>query len=196
MKVILTSNMGRLGSHGDEIAVKPGFARNYLIPQGLAVQVLRGNDKLNEHRRKLYESKRKAEIEANKALAERLKGIELSVTASASKSGRLFGSITPKMLLDEIKKKGIEIDKKNFNPTASIRQLGVHTLTVKLHSQVTVNIKVTVNSDAPVQKKEKKESVVQEAGAENSAADTAAPASSEAPATSVGSEPAAEASAE
>ena len=149
MKIILTQNMGKLGSHGDEVEVKAGYARNYLVPKGFAVMIHHGKSKMLTHQKKLIETKRQEEIQANKDLAAKLSELNLVITAKAAANGKLFGSITSKMIIDKIIKEGISVDKKSFILNSTIKQVGNHTLPVQLHSQVVANLSVKVVSSEP-----------------------------------------------
>lgn len=145
MKVILLENIKKLGRLGDEVNVKPGFGRNFLIPYGKAVAV-------NDENRAYFESKR-AELEkaaeealnAAKAVGEKLASLSISIAAKASEEGKLFGSITPRDIANAITEAGVEVAKSDVQmPEGPVRALGEYEFNVHLHSDVNQAIKVAV----------------------------------------------------
>ena len=144
MKVILTQDIPQLGSLGDEVTVKSGYARNYLIPRGIALGVETGNARRLQHQRKNMVIFRKAAIESAGSEAEKLKETKLVFTAKAGENGRLFGSVTNrdiKALLDE---QGFDIDRRNIILYEQIKTVGTFEVSVKLHSEVKLDLPVKV----------------------------------------------------
>ena len=157
MKVILKQDVYKLGSLGDEVVVKAGYARNFLIPQGAAVPVTKANQKLIEHQRALLAQKRKAAIDEATALAGKLENSKLVFKVKAGESGKLFGSVTTKQVIEALHEKGIDLSKKVVQLTAPIKQVGTFSLVAKLHSEVVCEFSIKVEGDIVVEPKEKTE---------------------------------------
>jgi large subunit ribosomal protein L9 len=144
MEVILREDVQHLGKAGTLVRVKPGYARNYLLPRGLAYEATEGNKKriVGEQRA------RAAQSAAEKGEAERaagtLGGVQLQLTAKAGEEGRLFGSITSQDLADALAARGHTVDKRRIELVHPIKQLGTHTVPVRLHPEVHAEIQVTV----------------------------------------------------
>lgn len=147
MKVILKEDVYKLGSLGDEISVKDGYARNFLIPQSKAVPVTKGNKKMVEHHRALLAQKRKAAIDEAKAMAAKLKATDLVFKVKAGESGKLFGSVTLNQILDALHEQGIDLTKKLVNIAGHIKTLGSHSVSAKLHSEVACEFKIRVEAE-------------------------------------------------
>jgi len=147
MKVILKEDVYKLGSLGDEINVKDGYARNFLIPQSKAVPVTKGNKKMVEHHRALLAQKRKAAIDEAKDMATKLKATELVFKVKAGESGKLFGSVTLNQIIDALHEQGIDLSKKVVSIAGHIKTLGTHGVSAKLHSEVACDFKIRVEAE-------------------------------------------------
>lgn len=147
MKVILKEDVFKLGSLGDEVTVKPGFARNYLIPQGKALPFTRSNVKQIGHIKNLLGKQRADAIAKAKALAAKLGNTEIVFTMKAGENGKLFGSVTPKHIFDALQEQGIELDRKKMSISVPIKTLGTHVITIKLHSEVKASLEIKVIAD-------------------------------------------------
>ncbi len=145
MKVILTKDVKGSGKKGDAVNVADGYARNYLLPKGLAVEANASNiNELNQQKSAIAH-KKQVELETAKDLAERLKDISVTIKAKSGANGKLFGSVTSKDIAEEIKKqKGITLDKR-WIETEAIKSLGEHTVGIWLHPQVSTSIKVIIS---------------------------------------------------
>lgn len=156
MKIILTKDVEKLGSLGDEVEVKPGYARNYLLPHGLAVAVNRDNIKKIRHQKELLTNKRADAIQQAKDLAEKLEALELAFPVKAGEKGKLFGSVTQKHIYDAITESGLELDRKALNLPNPIKSLGSHNIPIRLHSEVAAEliIKVVEEKEEKVEEKE------------------------------------------
>ncbi len=143
MKVILISDVENIGTVGDVKEVKNGMARNYLFPRKLAIKATEPNLKAWKNRIEAIKLRKTEILENAKALAEKLKGLELSIQAKAGEENRLFGSIGSQNISDAIKEKGFEISRKDIMLDSNIKALGTYTVTVKLHTDVTQ--KITIN---------------------------------------------------
>ena len=145
MEIILLETIDRLGGLGDLVNVKAGFARNYLLPQGKAKVATAENIAEIEARRAELEKHEAEMLAAAQARAEKLDGLEVSITAKSGGEGKLFGSITNANITDAVNEKGIEIEKSEVRmPEGPIRLAGEYEIVVHLHAQVDATIKVTV----------------------------------------------------
>ncbi len=148
MKVILKDDVFKLGSLGDEVEVKNGFARNFLIPQGKALPLTRENVKQINHQRSFLAKKRADAIEQARNFAKQLEEIEIVFAMKSGESGKLFGSVTQKHIFDALAEKGIDLDRKQLNLSGPIKNLGSHVLPVKLHTEVNADLVVKVVAEA------------------------------------------------
>jgi len=147
MDVILTENVKGLGTIGEVVKVKPGYGRNYLVPQGLAVEAsVRNIKELEHHKRQLAYKAEKLSKEAA-AVKARIEAVECSFVHKASDEGKLFGSVTTKEIAESLVAKGIEIDRRKILLDQPIKELGMHEVDVKLNAGVNAVIKVNVISE-------------------------------------------------
>jgi len=144
MRVILLKDHRHLGRRGDEVEVKPGFGRNFLLPQGLALLANDANRKHFEAMRAKIEALHVQERDEAQAIADQLEGTRLEVVKKAGETGTLFGSVTATEIADELEKKGIEVDRRRIDLEGGIKTIGDHEVRILLHSEVTVEIMVTV----------------------------------------------------
>lgn len=154
MKVILKENVDNLGSLGDEVEVKRGYARNFLIPQGKAVEISSASAKQIGHYRNLMAKERAKAIEEARSLSEKLNTTELVFTMKAGDSGKLFGSIGNKHIEEELSKQGIDLEKRSIVLLSPIKTTGTHKIKIKLHSEVDTFLQVKVQAEK-VEQKEK-----------------------------------------
>ncbi len=144
MKVILKSDVPNLGNAGDIITVKDGYARNFLIPKGLAEKAELGSVKALENLKKvLSQQMEKKKKEAIK-LRDRLLNISCTITRQAGEGDKIFGSVTTRDIEEALKVENIHIDRKNIMLDEPIRSLGIFEVPVKLHKDVEAKIKVWV----------------------------------------------------
>jgi large subunit ribosomal protein L9 len=146
VKLILKEDVPSLGQAGDLVAVKPGYARNYLLPTGKAMPATEGRLRELEHHRRGIAQRVARERKALEAVRERLDGLVLEITANAGEEGRLFGSVTSAQLAECLAEKGFEVDRRKIALEAPIRQLGEHEVPVRLHRDVVANLKVRVSA--------------------------------------------------
>src|SRR5512136_686060 len=144
MKVILKENIDTLGHIGDIVKVAPGYARNYLIPKGLAIEATMKNAKALDHVKRQMEYKKNKLLEQVKALAARIEAISLTLAHQAGEEGKLFGAVTNMELAEQLNAQGIEIDRKKIVLAEPIKHVGEFTATVKLHPEVSANLKVNI----------------------------------------------------
>lgn len=147
MKVILRKDLLNLGNMGEIVNVKDGYARNYLIPRDYAYYASESAIKRLEIE-KQYRNKRLAkEKAAAESIAANLSEVQVSIAMKVGEEGKLYGSVTPTMIAQELSAKGYEIDKRHIVIEDSIRTLGVFDAKIKLHPEVSTNIKVWVISE-------------------------------------------------
>jgi len=144
MKVILKEDVKKLGSMGQVVDVADGFARNYLLPKGLAVEANIKNVKSMEHAQKVIHEKAKKLKESVQDFAQRLSGLTLVIKAKAGEEGKLFGSVTSMDIAEQLKNQGIEIDKKKISLEDPIKRLGTHTVGIRLHPEIDARITLQV----------------------------------------------------
>ncbi|MCL4839257.1 MAG: 50S ribosomal protein L9 [Thermoanaerobaculia bacterium] len=144
MKVILLSDLRHQGRRGEVVEVKPGFARNFLLPQGLAMVATPGNLKRFEQERKKIDLRHAAERAAAAEVAAQLAGIKISLAKRATESNTLYGSVTAGEIAEALEAKGIEIDRRRIDLAGGIKTLGDHVVRVDLHSEVIAELTVTV----------------------------------------------------
>ncbi|PWE28450.1 50S ribosomal protein L9 [Pararhodobacter marinus] len=144
MQVILLERVAKLGQMGDVVKVRDGFARNFLLPQGKALRATDANKVAFEDQKAQLEARNLETKKEAEALAEKLDGTTYVIIRSASDSGALYGSVTPRDAADAATADGFSIDRRQVVLTAPIKTLGLHTLTVTLHPEVTAEITVNV----------------------------------------------------
>jgi large subunit ribosomal protein L9 len=144
MKVILKADVKDLGRIGEVVNVKDGFARNYLVPQGLAAEANTKNVKTLEHETKKIQEMAKKVKSGASGLAEQIAAAKVTIKAKAGEEDKLFGSVTSMDIADALKAEGIEIDKKKIHLDEPIKRLGDYAVTIKLHSEVSAQLNVQV----------------------------------------------------
>lgn len=146
MEVILLENVRNVGGLGEKVNVKPGFGRNYLIPQGKAVMATEDNVAAFEARRAELEAKAAEQLTAAQARADKLAELEkVTITARAGEEGKLFGSVGTADIADAITAAGVEVTKAEvMMPEGAIRELGEYSIDVQLHTEVTQAVSVEV----------------------------------------------------
>ena len=146
MKIILTQNVPNLGFVGDEVAVKDGYARNFLLPRGLALPLSGKNAKIIQHRRVQLDKLREESIAGARGEAEKVAATELVLQARAGTGGRLFGSVTNRDLQAAFAAQGVEVDRKSIVLLTAVKSLGTFAATVRLHTDVKVDINFKVEA--------------------------------------------------
>ncbi|MDP8078413.1 50S ribosomal protein L9 [Phocoenobacter skyensis] len=146
MQVILLDKIAHLGGVGDQVNVKSGFARNYLIPQGKAVMATKANIEYFEARRAELEAKAAAVLAAAQARADQMNALEaITIASNAGEDGRLFGSIGARDIADAVSKAGVELAKSEVRLGAGpLRALGEYTVKVQLHAEVASQVTIVV----------------------------------------------------
>lgn len=144
MKVILTEEIRGLGTRGDVVTVKDGYARNFLLPKNLAREATTANLKQIEHERRKWALLAQQEKDAAAKAAQAVKGVKVRIEKRVGEHGQLFGSVTANEIADALLEKGIEVDKRRIELEQPIKTLGVHEVEVKLHREVSAHIEVEV----------------------------------------------------
>ena len=145
MRIILQREVDKLGNPGDVVDVADGYARNYLIPHGLAAVASKGAVKHAERLRLTHEERERKTLAEARAVAERLSAAPVRVKARAGEDGRLFGSITVNDLAKELQARaGTALDRRQIHLAEPIRSVGTHEVTVHLRPEVNANVTVEV----------------------------------------------------
>lgn len=144
VQIILRSDVEDLGEAGDILEVKPGYARNYLIPQGLAMEATESNLRRVEEERRHRKRAADREQEHARELGAELQGRSVTFSVMAGEEGRLFGSVTSADIAEALAKEGIEVDRRQILLEEPIKQLGVYRVPIHLHAEARPEIKVWV----------------------------------------------------
>ena len=149
MELILLQKVTNLGVLGDKVKVKPGYGRNYLVPQGKAVPATAANVAEFEAKRAEYEAKAKAVHDEAEARAAKLEGASVTITANAATEGKLFGSVGPRDIADAFTAAGLPLEKSEvIMGEGALRNIGEYDIVVKLHADVQTTVKVVVQAEA------------------------------------------------
>ncbi len=144
MKVLLIKDTSNLGVIGDEIEVKDGYARNYLIPQRIAIESTKGAIRIIEEKKRQKRRREEKIIAECKELAGKIKDVSCTISVESGEEDKLFGSVTSEMIADNLKAEGIELDKKKIVIEEPIKTLGVYNVVLKLHPEVKAELRVWV----------------------------------------------------
>lgn len=142
--VILSEDVPSLGDAGDLVSVKPGFARNYLLPLGKAVAATAANVRELEHQKRVIADKLARERKQRAAERDKVHGQVVEFSAQAGEEGKLFGSITTLMIAEKLAERGLEVDRRRIALAEPIKDVGEHAVTVKLHREIEATITVKV----------------------------------------------------
>ena len=144
MEVILRKDHDKLGTVGTKVVVKDGYARNYLLPRGLAYEATDGALRALGEEKKQAERRTNKELKSSEKQAQELEKVSITIQMKVGEDEKLFGSVTSQMIADSLKEKGIEIDKRIIDLEEPIKALGIYNVNVKLHQHVTGKVKVWV----------------------------------------------------
>lgn len=144
MKIILRQNHEKLGNVGDILEVKTGYARNYLIPRKIAFEATKSNLRALEEEKKQHSDKQTKELHHAKKIETQLDKVSITLKVKVGEDERLFGSVTSQMIADALQEKGITIDKRIIELEEPIKALGIYTINIRLHHEVTGKVKVWV----------------------------------------------------
>ena len=144
VKLILREDVPNLGDAGEVVSVKPGFARNYLIPQRKAIAATAANVRELEHQKRVIAERVARELRQLEGERAKIEGVAIEIAVQAGEEGRLFGSVTAAQIAERLAERGLEIDRRRIALAEPIKQLGEHDVTVRLLRQVAATIKVKV----------------------------------------------------
>ena len=144
VEVILRDDVPSLGKIGQVVRVKPGYARNYLFPRGLAVEANGKNLHVLEHQKRVIGAKAERERKAAEGIAQKLDGLKLTVQARAGEEGRLFGSVTNLDLERLLADKGFQVDRRRIELAEPIKQLGTYSVVIQVGRDVRATVELTV----------------------------------------------------
>lgn len=144
MKIILREDFETLGKSGEIVDVKPGYARNYLIPRDIALEATASNMKIYEQNKRRDEVRRQKEAKVAEDLAAQLKDVSITATVAVGEEDKVFGSVTSQMIGELLAAKGFEIDRRKIQLDEPLKALGVYDIPIKLHSDVEAKVKVWV----------------------------------------------------
>jgi large subunit ribosomal protein L9 len=142
--VILTEDVQHLGIAGQVVRVKDGYARNYLMPRGMALLATEGRVRELEHRKRVIDDKQKKEIAGHQDVARRLSKVSLEFVVHAGEEGKLFGSVTNVDIHQQLVAQGFDVERRKIQLPDPIKQLGSYDVSVRLHREVIPTVKVTV----------------------------------------------------
>ena len=176
MKLLLKEDVDGLGFCGDEVEVKDGYGRNFLIPKGKALLATPNNLKAFNHQKRVVQGKVTKVIAAAQAVADEIAKVTCLVKKKVGDTGKMFGSVTAQEVADLLKGQGVEVDRRKIQIAEPIKKAGEYKIPVKLHSEVTAEIKLVVEGEqdateaaAPVESAEPALEVEQEGDAEEEA---------------------------
>jgi large subunit ribosomal protein L9 len=147
MHVVLTEDLANVGKSGELVKVKPGFARNYLIPRGLAMAATKDNVARIEHQKKVAEAKASKLLKEAQDLAAKLAEVKLVIARPVGEGDKLYGSVTSRDIEEALGAKGFVVDRRRIL-TEPLKSLGTHAVPVRLASSVTANLQVEVTAKA------------------------------------------------
>ena len=153
MEVILREHVEHLGRRGDLVKVADGYARNYLLPRKLALLATEGNKQQIERERLKFDMKELEEQKVAQAVADRMAGLEIEIARKVGETETLFGSVTSGDIAEALAAKGFELDRRKLQLPEPIKKLGEFIVPVKLHRDVTTNLKVRVVAEGSGEKK-------------------------------------------
>lgn len=156
-EILLLSPVDNLGNEGEQVKVRAGYARNYLLPRKLALPVNRANKKYVEALAKRREHRLAQEKDQAQRTAERLETLHIAIPVKTGEGGKMFGSVTANDLLSRLAEEGLVIEKKQINLYTPVKTLGKHTTTFKLHPEISFDLEWEVVSENPIEETDEPE---------------------------------------
>ena len=147
MQVILVKDMDKLGDKHEVVSVKPGYGRNYLIPQGFALPASDTNLRVLKELMRQDETRENKKLNLYKEMATKIEGLNLKIGAKSGTSGKIFGSVTTIQIINALKEEGIDLERKKIKLPEEIKDLGEYVAQVELHKQVIAQLKFEVIAD-------------------------------------------------
>src|SRR5688572_26833989 len=148
VKLILVESIHRLGEAGDLVNVKPGFARNFLLPQGKALLATESRVKEFDHKRRIAEEKAARELKDLQAVKKQLEALRVEIGARAGDSGKLFGSVTASQIAEKVSATGLEIDRRRIDLRDPIKEVGEHKVSVRLLRELIAQLTIVVVAES------------------------------------------------
>jgi large subunit ribosomal protein L9 len=149
-EILLLKPVENLGGEGDQVRVRAGYARNYLLPRKLAIPLTESNRKQIEALRKARAKREESELEAAKKLAGRIESTRIAIAVKTGEGGKMFGAVTAADIHAKLTEAGVEIDRKKIHVYNPIKTLGQHTTKIRLHADVQVEFSFDVVSENPI----------------------------------------------
>jgi len=146
MKVILMEDVGGLGDIGESVTVRPGYARNYLIPRGLALETGAKNANQIQHKMLQVEAKKRRLKGSAQGTAEKIRELTATLSLKANSAGRVFGSVTSKDIAEKLSSMGFDTGRRKGQLTEPLKKLGTHFVKIRLHAEVEVQLKVVIEA--------------------------------------------------
>jgi large subunit ribosomal protein L9 len=146
IKLILKDDVANLGLAGDLVSVKPGYARNYLLPQGKAIPATESRMRELEHHRRIIAENVEKERRTLEAERSRLEGVVLEITANVGEEGKLFGSVTSAQVAELLAEKGFTVDRRKIALEEPIKEVGDHAVPIRLHRELVAHVQVKVSA--------------------------------------------------
>jgi len=150
-EVLLVEHIQKLGSEGDVVKVRPGFARNYLIPQKKALPMNLANKRRLDALKQSRAMRESEELQKAQEIATKLREVKIAVAVKTGSGGKLFGSVTSSHILEKLSESGFTLDKKHFVSFSPIKELGKQNVTLQLHREVEAEVEVEVVSENPIE---------------------------------------------
>jgi len=150
-EVLLIKPVDGLGAEGDQVKVRAGYARNYLLPQGMAVPLTQSNRKQVDALKKARAIREAKELDGAQALAKQLEKTAVAIAVKTGEGGKLFGAVTANDLHDKLVAAGLQIEKRRIQLGQPVKTLGKHEVKIKLHPEVTVDFSFEVVSENPIE---------------------------------------------
>ena len=157
-EILLIKPVENLGAEGDQVKVRAGYARNYLIPQKYAVALTQANRKRIEALKKRRAEREASELEAAQALASQIEKLSIAFAVKTGEGGKMFGAITATDIHQKLTEAGIAIDKRKIHLYTPVKTLGKHEVQIKLHHEVNITLNFDIVSENPIVEEEKAES--------------------------------------
>jgi large subunit ribosomal protein L9 len=147
VKLILKEDVSGLGHAGDVVTVRPGYAKNFLVPEGKATLASEAKIREVEHLRRQIQEKLAKELADHKKAKQALEALQLEVKAKAGEEGKLFGSVTAAQVAELLAERGIEIDRRKIELAEPIKELGDHSVSVRLHREIAATVRLKVSPE-------------------------------------------------
>jgi len=144
MKVVLRQSVEQLGDRGEIVSVSTGYARNYLLPKGLALEATPGNLRTFGLQKKVWMAREAREVEEARKISEAMEAVRLTVAKKVGEADTLYGSVTTSEIAELLESKGFSVDRRKIALSEPIKRTGTHKVTVKIHSKVAANVEIEV----------------------------------------------------